>query len=227
MIIISVAFLALGAGIAALLAARITTPLHELTTASQAIAAGEYSRRVPTDRRDELGRLGIAFNTMTEQVQRVHDELEDRVQQRTEQLEAAVQQLESFSYSMSHDLRAPLRAITGFSRILLDEHEKVLPPDAARHLRRVSEGAQQMGRLVDDLLAFARLGRTPVRRVRVDPRQIVRDVLDDLRPETDGHEVRISIGDLPPCDADPALPKQVYTNLVSNAIKFSLARHRP
>jgi signal transduction histidine kinase len=224
MLIVSLGFLVLGAAVAGLLAASITRPLRELTTASQAIAAGEYSRRVPTDRRDELGRLGIAFNTMTEEVQQVRQELEERVRQRTSQLQAAVNQLESFTYSVSHDLRAPLRAITGFSRILLDEHEKDLPPAAARHLRRVSDGARQMGLLVDDLLAFARLGSAPVRRVAVDPGSIVREVLDDLRGDYADRDVKISVATLAPCRGDPALLKQVYANLLSNALKFSRSK---
>jgi light-regulated signal transduction histidine kinase (bacteriophytochrome) len=136
-----------------------------------------------------------------------------------------LKELEAFSYSVSHDLRAPLRAITGFSRILLAEHLQGLSVEAAGYLRRVAEGAQQMGCLVDDLLAFARLGRAPVQRIRTDPAGIARQSLAELQPEyAGGRDVRISIADMPSCEADPALLKQVYVNLLSNALKFTRLR---
>jgi signal transduction histidine kinase len=224
MIAIAFGFILMTAVLAHLLSARLTRPLEELTQASETIAGGHYSQRVATGRRDELGRLGVAFNTMTAQVEEVHRDLEERVHQRTAQLEAAVQQLEAFSYSVSHDLRAPLRAITGFSRILIDEHQAALPNDAAAYLRRVADGAQQMGRLIDDLLAFARLGRASVRRASTEPDLIVRSVLEDLRGDYAERDVQISVASLPPCEADPALLKQVYINLVSNALKFTRGR---
>jgi signal transduction histidine kinase len=214
----------LGALLIGIASTRITTPLHALTVAAEAIAAGDYSRRVVSRRRDEIGRLGAAFNVMSAHVQVTHEELERRVRQRTEELEGTLKQLESFSYSVSHDLRAPLRAISGFSRILLSEHLDTMSGEAAAHLRRVADGARQMGQLVDDLLAFARLGRAPVRRVRTDPAEIARDVLGDLEPEYADRGVRVSVADLPPCDADPALLKQVYVNLLSNALKFTRER---
>jgi signal transduction histidine kinase len=210
--------------LASVVSARITTPLHALTKASEAIASGDYSRRVATDRLDEIGRLGVAFNAMTVQLQSVHHELDERVRQRTEELEAAVKQLEAFSYSVSHDLRAPLRAIAGFSRILIDDHLPSLAGEAAIYLRRVADGARQMGQLVDDLLAFARLGRAPVQRRPVLPGAIVQEVLHDLRDDYGERDVRLTVGDLPACLADPSLLKQVYVNLLSNAFKFSRNR---
>ena len=149
---------------------------------------------------------------------------EATLRQRTAELEAANGELEAFSYSVSHDLRAPLRAIDGFSRILLAEYAEQLPDDAKDYLQSVRGNAQQMGRLVDDLLAFARLGRQPIRKQPVDPAQLVRQSLDDLRGEQDGRRVEVIIGDLPPCDAEPALLKQVWTNLLSNALKYTRGR---
>jgi len=146
------------------------------------------------------------------------------LRERTAQLEAANKELEAFSYSVSHDLRAPLRAIDGFSRILLEEYAELLPDDAKDYLKSVRGNAQQMGRLVDDLLAFARLGRLPIKKQTLDPAKLVRQSLDELRGEHDGRRLEITLGDLPPCDAEPALLKQVWTNLLSNAIKYTRGR---
>jgi light-regulated signal transduction histidine kinase (bacteriophytochrome) len=151
-------------------------------------------------------------------------ELEQRVADRTAQLQAANQELEAFSYSVSHDLRAPLRAIDGFSRILLEDYAPQLSADATRYLGLVRSNAQQMGHLVDDLLAFSRLGRQPLNKVTVEPALMIRRVLDDLRADQEGRIVEIHIGDLPECQADPALLKQVFVNLLANALKFTRQR---
>ncbi len=150
--------------------------------------------------------------------------LEQRVSERTAQLEAANKDLEAFSYSVSHDLRAPLRAINGFSRILREEHTASLPPEAQRYLQLVRDNARQMGQLVDDLLAFSRLGRQALNKQRVAPADIARQALDGLWSEQDGRRIEISIEDLPPCEADPGLLKQVFVNLLSNALKFTRKR---
>ncbi len=152
-------------------------------------------------------------------------DLERRVLERTAQLEDTVKELEAFSYSVSHDLRAPLRAVNGFSRILLQDYGPQLVPDAQGYLRMVSENAQQMGRLIDDLLAFSRLGRQQLRTQRVQPGDVVRNALHELAPEQAGREVQIQLDELAVCQADPALLRQVYVNLLSNALKFT--RRRP
>jgi light-regulated signal transduction histidine kinase (bacteriophytochrome) len=149
---------------------------------------------------------------------------EEVLRQRSEQVEAANKELEAFSYSVSHDLRAPLRAIDGFSRILLEEYGESLPGDAQDYLKSVRRNAQQMGRLVDDLLAFARLGRQPIIKQSLDPAKVVRQCIDELHGEQDGRRIEISVADLPPCLAEPALLKQVWTNLLSNAIKYTRGR---
>jgi light-regulated signal transduction histidine kinase (bacteriophytochrome) len=141
------------------------------------------------------------------------------------ELEAANKELEAFAYSVSHDLRAPLRALDGFSRIVIEEHAPRLSEDARRYLQMIRENAVQMGRLVDDLLAFSRLSRQPLKRQWVSPADIARQALADLRLELDGRSVAVDIGELPQCQADPALLKQVFVNLLSNALKFT--RHRP
>jgi PAS domain S-box-containing protein len=156
-----------------------------------------------------------------EKIRNLNDELEQRVVERTTQLEAANKELEAFSYSVSHDLRAPLRAIDGFSRILLEDHASQLSEEAARLLGIVRDNTQQMGRLIDDLLAFSRLSRQPVEKRTVDTADLVRQVLDILQNDLDKRKVEIEIGELPGCHGDPLLLKQVWLNLLDNAIKYT------
>ena len=158
------------------------------------------------------------------EIRRLNTELEDRVRARTAQLELANQELEAFSYSVSHDLRAPLRAMGGFARILLEEYAPRLEPKAAHYLRRVHENALQMGQLVDDLLAFSRLTRQSLQVQRVAPADLVHEVLADLSAEQQGRLVEFVIADLPACQADRSLLKQVFANLLSNALKYTRGR---
>ncbi|MUL36637.1 MHYT domain-containing protein [Gloeocapsopsis dulcis] len=143
------------------------------------------------------------------------------LQNRAVELETANQELEAFSYSVSHDLRAPLRAINGFSRILLKDCAPQLTPDAQRYLQLVRDNAQQMGCLIDDLLTFSRLSRAPLKKQLVKPSEIVCQVLRDLAEEQKNRQVEITIAELPACEADPALLKQVWVNLLSNALKYT------
>jgi PAS domain S-box-containing protein len=366
--LIGLAIVALAAILASLLSARITTPLHELTNASEAIAAGEYSRRVGTNRRDEIGRLGAAFNTMAGQVDDVHRELETRVQQRTArlaetgtlleqrieelkeareelerffslsldmlciadvegrfkrvnpawrdtlgwstadltavpyadfvhpddlaattreaakladggttinfenryrckdgsyrwlnwkssslpdrgliyaaardvteerrsaqrletslaELEAANQELEAFSYSVSHDLRAPLRHITGFAAFL-ERSAETLDDTGRRYLKTIIESASKMGRLIDDLLAFSRMGRANVVKKRVNLGDLVRAAQQEVEAAAPGRAIAWTIRPLPDVDADPAMLRQAIVNLVSNAVKYTATRPR-
>jgi light-regulated signal transduction histidine kinase (bacteriophytochrome) len=136
-------------------------------------------------------------------------------------LESANRELEAFSYSVSHDLRAPLRAIDGFSRILLEKHTASLTAEGQEYFQLVRDNTQKMGRLIDDLLAFSRLSRQPVRKQRVEPDRIVRACLEELGGEQQGRQVEIAVGELPPCRAEPSLLKQVWINLLSNALKYT------
>jgi len=158
------------------------------------------------------------------EIRRLNAELEDRVAERTAQLAASNKELEAFCYSVSHDLRAPLRAIDGFARILLEEFKDPLPDEGQEYLQLVRDNTRQMGRLVDDLLAFSRLSRQALRKQPVTPARLVRQCLDELEREREGRRVEITVGDLPPCEADPALLKQVWFNLLANAVKYTRKR---
>ncbi len=157
-----------------------------------------------------------------ERIRRMNEELERRVHERTEQLEAANRELEAFAYSVSHDLRAPLRAIDGFAGIIEEDHASALPEEGRRYFAMLQENARKMSRLIDDLLAFSRLSRTDMNSVDVDMKVLVRTCLDDLRGDIEQRDVRISIADdLPNCVCDAGLVRQVWMNLLSNALKFT------
>ena len=151
-------------------------------------------------------------------------ELERRVRERTAELEAANRELEAFSYSVSHDLRAPLRHIEGFSNLLLSNYAAQLPPEAQRLLNYVTTSTTRMGQLIRDLLAFSRLGRKEVTKRPVSIAALVKDVLNDLGKEQANRSVEVKIGDLPAAAGDISLLKQVYVNLLSNAFKFTRKR---
>jgi signal transduction histidine kinase len=150
--------------------------------------------------------------------------LEQQVANRTAQLEAAVNELEAFSYSVSHDLRAPLRSISSYSQILLRDYNDSLPADAQDCLRRVVVASQRMGTLIDDLLQFSRLGRQPVSRRAVSMERLAHEVIDELADERTGRDVEFEVEDLPPCEGDPALLRQVFANLIDNAVKYTRGR---
>jgi PAS domain S-box-containing protein len=148
-------------------------------------------------------------------------DLNTELRQRADQLAEANKELEAFSYSVSHDLRAPLRAIDGFSRILLEDFAGPLPEQANAYLQLVRDNTRQMGHLVDDLLAFSRLGRQSLTKQTVDTGKVVSRCLAELQSEQKGRQLEILIEDLPSCQADPTLLKQVWTNLLSNALKYT------
>jgi signal transduction histidine kinase len=152
---------------------------------------------------------------------RANSGLEDRVAVRTAELEASNRELEAFSYSVSHDLRAPLRTIDGFSRLVLDENRDQLSPESARRLDLVRAGAQQMGNLIDDLLSFSRLGRVELKKRRVHTAGVVREVIAELKLQNPTRQIEFVVRDLPACHADPSLLKQVFRNLLANAVKFT------
>lgn len=151
-------------------------------------------------------------------------ELARQVAQRTAELEAANQELEAFSYSVSHDLRAPLRAIKGFSEILVHDHARDMSDEARRLLEIVTTNGRRMEELIEDLLRFSRLNRQYLSKRTVDLPALVREVLEEVRNDYAGRPVDVKVRDLPECHADPSLLRQVLINLLSNAFKFTRKR---
>jgi signal transduction histidine kinase len=160
------------------------------------------------------------------EVRNLNDELELRVRDRTSELETANKELEAFSYSVSHDLRAPLRHIAGFSKMLSEECGSALPSEGQRFLQRIQDGVRRMGVLVDDLLNLARIGRLELRMQVTGLDSLVKEVVADLKPDTEDRQVEWKVGVLPYVEGDPALLKQVFHNLLSNALKYSRPRSR-
>jgi len=152
---------------------------------------------------------------------RVSGELERLVAQRTRQLELSNTELEAFSYSVSHDLSAPLRAIDGFTRIVLEDHSDALTPDGQRQLQRVREQTAKMATMIDELLSLARVDRIELKLSPVKLGEFVRNCIREIVPETAGREVEWIVGELPTWNADPILLKQLFVNLLSNALKFT------
>lgn len=149
-----------------------------------------------------------------------------KVQAINRQLVAANKELEAFSYSVSHDLRAPLRAVDGFSQAVLEDFGEQLPEEGRRNLRTIRQGAQRMGELIDDLLTFARLNRQELNGRMIETNQLVRSILDELGSPWSDRKVELKLGDLPGCLGDPSLLKQVWINLLSNALKYTGKRER-
>ena len=158
------------------------------------------------------------------EIRRLNTNLERRVAERTAELEAANKELEAFTYSVSHDLRAPLRAVHGFVQLLTQRHAGQLDPEARRYLDRVSAGATQMARLIDDMLALSRVSGQRPEAQMVATAEVVRRAIDQLAPQMQDRAVELSVGELPACLAEPGLLEQVYVNLIGNALKYSRGR---
>ena len=207
------------------------TPLvnHEEPTAS---AAGEAKIVLTTKMpiRNIAGEIvqivGISHDiTARKKAEEEIKLLNQSLQLQTTKLEATNKELEAFSYSVSHDLRAPLRAVDGFSRILMDDYSATLTPEAIRYLDKIRTNARHMGTLIDDLLRFSRLSRQSIVKQKIRPADLVHQVLEeDLRGDRENRQVEITVGDMPVCEADPLLLRQVYVNLLSNALKFTCNR---
>jgi PAS domain S-box-containing protein len=182
-------------------------------------------------RRDEQGRPAAILETNNDISQRKRREeevraLNDELAKRTIQLEATNKELEAFAYSVSHDLRAPLRHMSGFTELLQRHASSQLDDKSRRYLTMILEAATRMGSLIDDLLAFSRIGRAEAHRTTFSLHQIVQEVLGELRQETDARDIVWHVGTMPTWYGDRSMLRLALTNLISNAVKFTRTRQR-
>lgn len=213
---------------------RMTQPLNQLSTVMERAEAGEAQVRAELTGPKDIADMAHAFNSMmtvlearAAEIGQLNAELEQRVAVRTEELEAANRELEAFSYSVSHDLRAPLRAIDGFSNILLEDYQDKLDDEGKRLLHVVRENTNRMGQLIDDILKFSRTGRAELTATEIDMEKLARDVLEELKPSVSDGKLQVEIAHLPAAKGDSAMMHQVFVNLLSNAIKFSRTNEAP
>ncbi len=214
----------------------LVQPLKALLVTARQLEAGKLHARTGIDRaKGELGELGHAFDQMAatleerqieidaahSEIKRMNAELEQRVKDRTAQLEAANQEWESFSYSVSHDLRAPLRHIDGCAELLRQNTNLNLDADARHHLDVVSRSATRMNRLIEDVLHFSRIARHEMRQQDCDMNRLVQQVIEEMAMTIGDRKISWDISPLPKLSGDRALLKQVWFNLLSNAVKYT------
>ncbi|MCX5893610.1 MAG: ATP-binding protein, partial [Deltaproteobacteria bacterium] len=213
----------------------ILHPVNKLLEVTRRLTHGDLEARTGGPyRRGELGQLAQAFDQMADSLQerdadlkKTATELQERVQEldrRSLELAASNKELENFTYSVAHDLRAPLRAIGGFARVLLEDYPDKLNADGQRYLNIIHSDARRMGRLIDDLLALARLGRKEMRFAPLDVFELAQEIFNELQANHPERHLQIEIQPLPPAWGDRAMIRQVLENLLLNAIKFTQDR---
>jgi signal transduction histidine kinase len=208
----------------------LASPRTESPAADAGKALQGYSEALFRKLQRKVGQLEAEVATRKraeEEVRALNAGLEERVRSRTAELETSIREMEAFSYTVSHDLRAPLRAIDGYAALLDSEAAERLAPESRELLRRIRASARTMSTLIDELLEFSRTGRTELRRTRLDMGEIFRSAFEQLTTPAERERVELRVDALPPADGDPALVRHVVTNLLSNALKFSSGRARP
>jgi len=199
----------------------VTTPVNRLgadmKNLPERIAAGDYLAPEPSGREDEVGHLERSFGEMA------NDLLEKRavIERTNRELTTINRELEAFAYSVSHDLRAPLRNIDGFSKILLDDYQEKLDETGRHYLNRVRSGATKMSQLIDDILSFSRASRTEINPRVIDANSLVNEALRDFSETIKARDINVRVKDLPNINCDPNMIRTVFSNLISNAIKYS------
>ena len=224
--------LAVGFLLARRAAGRITAPIGVLTVAARRIAVGERHVRVDVRSGDEVETLAEAFNGMVRdlhgaysELEHLNQDLEQRVRERTAELRQVNSDLESFTYSVSHDLRAPLRAIDAYAQIIEEDHGQGLEQDARELFTRMRTSTKHMATLIENLLSLSRIGRAAIGIARVDIRALANSIVEELHEEKDqkqrAHPVKVTVAELPACQGDVNFLRHVLTNLLSNAFKFT------
>jgi signal transduction histidine kinase len=202
--------------------------LHLVNKMREVADTGNYSLRVATEGTDEIGILSKEFNSLLQQIDKMESnlkeaniDLEQRVEQRTAELETANKELESFSYSVSHDLKAPLRAINGFTDILVKKYADKIDDKGKEIANIIVTNAQKMGQLIQDLLEFSRIGRREMAMDNVSMDDIAGQVVDEIKAANADRDITLNVGKLPPAHGDKSLLTQVWVNLIANAFKYT------
>jgi signal transduction histidine kinase len=228
MLVASLVLIGLGIIIALLISHSIRQPLGKLCRGAEIIGKGDLEHRVEIRTKDEIGELAVAFNQMVErrkqaeeELKKYRDHLEELVENRTSKLEELNTELEAFAYSVSHDLRAPLRAVQGFSQALLEDYAPKLDAQGKDYARRMDDSARRMETLIQDLLEYSRLSRSEIQLKPVDLTSVVEHVLTQLGGEIKEKDALIRVdAPLPKVLGHSATLEQVVENLIANAIKF-------